>query len=152
MRIPLFAFLTFLLTCTPTMVCAEEVLGRLFFTPEKRAVLERQCQMNIQVQETHTLEGATVHLNGIIQRSSGKKTVWINGVPQNDNATPLGVAAKIAPGDPARASLSAEGESPANLKVGETINRATREKDNGLEGGTIVVGKPSARARDALRP
>ena len=152
MRIPVFKFLAFFLACATTVACAEESLGRLFFTPEKRAVLERQRQMNIQVQETQTLEGATVHLNGIIQRSSGKKTVWINGLPQNDNATPFGVAAKIVPGDPAHASLSAEGESPVNLKVGETVNRATREKDNGLEGGTIVVGKPAARARDAHQP
>ena len=152
MRLMAVKVLAFFLACATSVACAEESLGRLFFTPEKRAVLERQRQMNIQIQETQTLQGASVHLDGIIQRSSGKKTVWINGLPQNDNATPLGVAAKIAPGDPARAALSAEGESPVNLKVGETVNRATREKDNGLEGGTILVGKPSARARNAHQP
>lgn len=143
-------FLVFFLACRVNAAFAEESPGRLFFTPEKRATLERQRQMNIH--ETQTLEGATVRLDGIIQRSSGKKTVWINGQPQNDNATPLGVGAKIAPGDTGRASLSTEGETPATLKVGETINRATREKDNGLEGGTIVVGKRATRARDAHRP
>ncbi len=139
----------FFLVCAAPLAYAEESLGRLFFNPEKRAVLERQRQLNVQVQETQTLEGATVHLDGIIQRSGGKKTVWINGQAQNDNATPLGVAAKIVPGEPGRASLSAEGESPVNLKVGETVNRATRETDNGIDGGKIVVGKPAARARDA---
>ena len=131
------------LACAATPAQAGDLTGRLFFTPEKRAALERQRQTNIQ--ETQTLEGTTVRLDGIIQRSSGKKTVWINGQAQYDNATPLGVGARIAPGDPARAALSAEGESPADLKVGETINHATREKDNGLEGGAIVVGKPAAR-------
>ncbi len=149
MKIAAFRFFILFLTCATPLAYAEEPLGRLFFSPEKRAVLERQRQLNVQVQETQTLEGATMHLDGVIQRSGGKKTVWINGQPQNDNATPLGVAAKIAPGDPGRASLSAEGESPVNLKVGETVNRATREKDNGIDGGKIVVGKPAARARDA---
>ncbi len=46
-------------------------LGRLFFTPEKRATLERQRQLNIQ--ETQTLEGASMSLDGVIVRSSGRE-------------------------------------------------------------------------------
>jgi hypothetical protein len=132
--------------CLSIDAFAEESLGRLFLTPDKRAMLERQRQTNAQVQETQTLQGATMHLNGIVQRSGGKKTVWINGQSQSDDATTFGVTAKIA--DPARASLAAEGEPAVSLKVGETVNRATRETDNGLEGGKILVGKSATHALD----
>lgn len=121
---------------------ADESLGRLFFTPERRAALERQRQLNIQ--ETQTLEGSTVRLDGIIQRSNGDRTVWINGRPQHNGASSFGVTAKVVPGNSSRAALVADGEQPANLKVGETINRATREKQGGLEGGSLVVKPPSA--------
>jgi len=45
---------------------ATDGLGRLFFTPERRATLDRQRQFNIQ--EVRTLEGATVSLDGIVRR------------------------------------------------------------------------------------
>ena len=72
-----------------------EPLGRLFFTPERRAALERQRQLNIQ--ETRTIEGSTVSLDGVVTRSSGKTTVWVNQRPQNENASGTGVTAAVSP-------------------------------------------------------
>ena len=51
-------------------------LGRLFMTPEWRANLERQRQLNIQ--ETRSLEGGAMRLDGVVLRSTGKSTVWVN--------------------------------------------------------------------------
>lgn len=115
----------------------DQPLGRLFFTPEKRAALERQRRLNIQ--EAQTLEGATMSLNGVVLRSSGKKTVWINGRAQQDELSPLNVTAAVKAKEARGALLSANGEPPAELKVGEAINRATREKNNGLQGGSLQV-------------
>ncbi|RLJ63750.1 hypothetical protein [Sulfurisoma sediminicola] len=112
-------------------------LGRLFFTPEKRATLERQRQLNIQ--ETQTLEGATMSLDGVVVRSSGKRTVWINRRAQNDRAAPAGVTAELGSRQPGQAVLQAGEETPARLKVGEAINRATRESSGGLAQGQISV-------------
>lgn len=55
--------------------CAADApeLGRLFFTPEKRAALERQREFNIQ--EAQTLQGNTMSLDGVVYRSGGKSTV-----------------------------------------------------------------------------
>ena len=130
-------------SCTWAATQTDEPLGRLFFTPERRAALERQRQLNIQ--ETQALEGSTVRLDGIVQRSNGDKTVWINGRPQHGHSGAPGVHAKVVSGDPARAALTAEGESNASLKVGETINRATREKQDDLDGGSLVVGPAKRR-------
>lgn len=123
----------------------DSALGRLFFAPEKRAALERQRQLNIQ--ETQTLEGASMSLDGVVVRSSGKRTVWINTRAQHDQAAPAGVTADLAARQPGQAVLQAGEEAPARLKVGETINRATRETAGGLAQGQISVHRPTTPAK-----
>ena len=117
-------------------------IGRLFFTPERRVLLERQRLTNIQ--ESQTLQGATMSLDGVVQRSSGKSTVWINGRAQNESeAARTGVTATVTPKNPGSALL-APGEEPASrMKVGEAMNRATGERDNRLGGGMITT--PAAK-------
>jgi hypothetical protein len=119
---------------------AEEILGRLFLTPARRAMLEQQRQFNLQEQKT--LEGATIRLDGVIVRSSGKKTVWINGQAQYDNDNSLGVETRVAPADPSQAGLSAGNEHQTKLRVGQKINRATQEISDGLNGGRLEVNPP----------
>jgi len=117
-------------------------LGRLFFTPEKRLALEHQRLSNIQ--ETQTLEGAIMSLDGIVQRSSGKSTVWINGHAQDEHeAARTGVTVRLTPKNPGQAQLSPGEESPTQLKVGEAINRATGERNDHLGGG--IVKTPASR-------
>jgi hypothetical protein len=121
---------------------AAEPLGRLFFTPERRAALERQRQYNIQ--ETRTVQGATMRLDGIVRRSSGHTTVWVNGQAQHDRSRDAGVAVALPPQSADAARLSAGDEAPAQLRVGESINRATRETQDGLNGGRIShAAKPA---------
>lgn len=115
----------------------SEPLGRLFLTPERRAVLERQRQLNIQAAQT--LEGSTMSLDGIVVRSSGRSTVWINQRPQTERSLGTGVTTVVTPGNPQRAVLTAGEETPASLKVGESINRGTREKTDNLAGGQVAV-------------
>lgn len=114
-------------------------LGRLFMTPESRANLERQRLYNIQ--ETRSLAGDAMRLDGVVVRSSGKSTIWVNNRPQNENARGTGVVAKPSRQRPGRATLSAGAEPPVDLKVGVTINQATRETSGGLAGGEIRVRK-----------
>lgn len=119
---------------------AAEPLGRLFFTPERRAMLERQRQAGIL--ETQTLEAATLRLDGVVVRSGGRRTVWINGRPQHENETATGVGAAVAPGQPGRARIVAGDEAAADLDVGVSIDRTTRERDDGIAGGRIQVHHP----------
>jgi len=55
-----------------------EPLGRVFFTPEQRTQLEYYKPQH----SGSTGSGRALTLNGIVQRHGGKRTVWINGVPQ----------------------------------------------------------------------
>ncbi len=57
-------------------------LGRLFSTPEKRASLDSaRLRGGVAAITTRTSE---VRLDGIVLRSDGKKTVWLNGAPMHD--------------------------------------------------------------------
>jgi hypothetical protein len=134
------SILFFLGSVSAPAFSAEETLGRLFLTPERRAVLEQQRQYNLQEQKS--LEGASVRLDGVIVRSSGRKTVWINGHSQNDNNSDFGVSASVAPGNAAQAGLSTGGDAQTRLRVGQQINRATREISDGLDGGRLEVKPP----------
>ena len=118
-------------------------LGRLFMTPEWRTNLERKRQLNIQ--ETRSLEGGAVRLDGIVVRSSGKSTVWINNRPQTETDSDTGVSASLSRRNPDRATLTTGAEPPADLKVGVTLNRATRDTSGGLTNGEIRIRRSEPR-------
>ena len=73
---------------TATAFTNAEELGRLFFTPEQRT----------QLDFSYAREASSGHndraliLNGIVQKHGGKRTAWINGIPQqvgnSDEKTP----------------------------------------------------------------
>lgn len=130
----------------PSVPAAAEELGRLFFTAERRAALERQRLLNIQ-ETQQVIEGATLTVSGVVQRSSGKTTTWINNTPQDDRNNATGVRVEIDRADPGRTTVVAGEESPAKLKVGEAINRATRETTSGVGEGRITVKRESAKAK-----
>ena len=98
-----------------TPVHAEEAaLGRLFFTPEKRVILDRQRQSNILT--GREADGAPLTFNGYVRRSGGRETQWINGIAQ---------------GDP---TVSRRG-----LRVGETLDPGSGERQDLLQGGRIEL-------------
>ena len=79
----------------PLHAPAEESLGRLFFTPEKRAALERSRKLNLR--QTQQVEGETMSLNGVVRRSDGRGTAWINGRPHYVADPRQGVAIGLQP-------------------------------------------------------
>lgn len=65
-------------------------LGRLFFTPDQRA----QLDFNFAQGDGSGNNSHVLILNGIVQKHGGKRTAWINGVPQsvrNDERSPESV-------------------------------------------------------------
>lgn len=130
----------------PALTANAQELGRLFFTPERRAALERQRTLNVQ--EAQTLQGTTMSLDGVVYRSSGKATVWINNQAQAENESArTGVSASISPKTPGSAVLKPGEETPARLKVGEAVNRATGERNTRLGGGVVVTPAATAARR-----
>ncbi len=68
-----------LLAFTP-LVHAAEPIGRIFFTPQERALLDSlrtQRAVAIKVRKEPIPEFVTY--NGIVRRSDGQATVWVNG-------------------------------------------------------------------------
>ncbi len=131
------ALLAWALLAAASAANAEE-LGRLFFTPERRATLDRQRSLNIQ--EARTLQGNTMSLDGVVYRSGGKATVWINNQAQAaGDSSRTGVSATVSAKTPGSALLAPGEEAPAQLRVGETVNRATGKRNTRLGGGAVIT-------------
>lgn len=120
----------------PQAARTPERLGRLFFTPETRAELDRQRATNRQ--SGQSLQGERLTLNGTIVRSDGKRTYWINGRQQEGNALPPGVAATTSRNRPAQTTFHVSGEPTTTLRVGESVNRGTEETEPVVPGRTVV--------------
>ena len=138
------ALLAFLLALTPIASAQEssQPLGRLFFTPERRQILDRQRQLNIQ-EKQEVPEDPTLTINGVVTRSSGKRTVWINGVSQNENDNSTGVVVIPNKKDPGKVTVQSNESPSANAKVGDTVNRTSGESTDILNGGSITRNRPT---------
>ncbi|OIR01691.1 hypothetical protein GALL_161930 [mine drainage metagenome] len=108
-------------------------LGRLFFTPEQRRQLDRQRNG----EQRPRADSETLFIDGVVRRSDGATTVWVNGVAQHEGLP--GIRIFPSAQDPSRVTLRIEGGAPVRLRVGEAIKRTTREKDDGLAGGSIHI-------------
>lgn len=105
----------------PCNLLAEPArLGRLFFTPEERAAMDRP--------PAHSFKGKkskkTVRFDGLVMRSSGHRTAWINGTPWHDGEHPEGITINLPPsysGHPGQATLELEGK--PSRRIGESRSR-----------------------------
>ncbi len=77
----------------PATVAQVPQLGRLFSTPEQRAQLDAQrygpppsspALAPPAPPPPPPPPAPPVELNGLVQRSSGRSTVWLNGTPQQE--------------------------------------------------------------------
>ena len=96
----------------------QEPLGRLFFTPQQRAALDRQRQLNPNFNANATDNESSQTLNGEVHRSSGRNTRWINGEASWNNGTPT-----------------------PRVPVGDTFYPGTGEQESLLGGGKIIVNR-----------
>ncbi len=124
---------------------AADPLGRLFFTPEERAQLERQRSRGPVEAAPPELSGVTV--NGLVQRSDGKAVVWLNGVPRPASAPSPGDSLAARPLDPATVVLTTP-QGKVRVKVGETVWLAPGEGgEHGKETRPSGVGAPPEASR-----
>lgn len=87
-----------------SMLADAAQLGRLFFTPEQRAQLDYSHAQDSDSGSNNRM----LMLNGIVQQHGGKRTVWINGVPQpagsSDDKTPESQSVQV-PGKSGKVKL-----------------------------------------------
>ncbi|QID18794.1 hypothetical protein G3580_14895 [Nitrogeniibacter mangrovi] len=84
---------------------AQGPLGRLFFTPEEREAMDRNPTGALAA----PTKAAPRTLDGIVRRSDGKATVWIDGLPQPSHLP-----------SPDAAPVEADDGRWLRLKVGES--------------------------------
>lgn len=104
---------------------APEVPGKLFLSPEKRQSLDRQRQLNLR--EDDGLDNENLRLDGVVQRSSGYNSVWINQRMQPQAQMPGRAGA-----DASSSPVEIEQGRQIHLQVGESVNRNTQERKNVL--------------------
>jgi hypothetical protein len=125
----------FLVIGTTAAAAAEEPLGRLFFTPEQRAALKARGQ----APDAPPTPIDTVRLDGVVSRSSGKSTVWINGRPQHENAAGNPIRTAVSAQRTSRAKITLDRSAPISLRAGETYDRRTSRVTDVIGAGAIRI-------------
>ncbi len=103
---------------------SAEPLGRLFFTPAQRNTLDAGKQLAKPRQASPSGPRAAM-LNGVVTRSDGESTIWVNGhsVSRTGSAA---VNASASVSDPATARVELRGAgNRVKLKVGQRFDRST---------------------------
>ena len=117
-------------------------LGRLFFTPEQRAALDarRKARVPDKPAAAPVTESPVSRVDGAVQRSGGKSTVWVNGETIPENAQPDSARVTPRSPNPGRVSIPAgEGAQRYDLRVGESVDRGSGEVRDILGEGDIKI-------------
>lgn len=123
------ALLLVLLALLPGPAVAEEVLGRLFFTPAQRNTLDAGKQLATPKGKRVVQGPPSVRVDGVVTRSDGESVIWINGKPVNARDA-SGVRAKASRRDPAEVEVRVPGLGrPADVRVGQTLDTASGTVD-----------------------
>jgi hypothetical protein len=116
---------------------ADEPLGRLFFTPQQRATLDAGVPVSRPAPRPAATAPARrpapapapqeLRLGGVVTRSDGERTVWIDGKPYHGgDAGDVRVITDIA--DPGGARIQPRGsQMPIEVRVGQTLDPRTGE-------------------------
>lgn len=112
-------------------VSAAEPLGRLFYTPAQRAQLDTlRAQKNVAPPAQETKEPPVIPealtYSGIVRRSDGRSTVWINNRMVNDGkaADDLSVSSRSRSDDRVSVRLP-QAAGPVELRVGQSFDVQT---------------------------
>lgn len=104
---------------------AEEPIGRLFFTPQQRSQLDRLRQSNGGPVDAADPDSRIITVNGLVRRSSGKDTAWINSAARDArDAAAVGATGRAARGTPGVAVELPSGKR-LSLKAGQTYDPAS---------------------------
>jgi hypothetical protein len=105
----------------PVVGWSAEELGRLFFTPTQRKVLD--AGKLVSTQKVPVKPGPrSVRIDGVVTRSDSDRTIWVNGTAYH-GGSPDGVRVKTNPATPGSASIGVPGKSQSTrVKVGQRID------------------------------
>lgn len=104
---------------------AAETLGRLFFTPAQRDSLDAGKKLKAAPGQSSAVRRgpAEVTLNGVVLRSDGESTVWVNGQSTNPGKASSIIVTPSA--DPSSARISVPGAVSRKMHVGQRLDTRT---------------------------
>jgi hypothetical protein len=115
-----------ILLSLPACAAAADDLGRMFFTPEQRATLDKTRKQNSRSEADREFKPPApplpqnVSVTGMIRRSDGKNTIWLNNRVVDERPA-SGIVARAGKRDnQVRLTLPDAGTS-VELKVGQTL-------------------------------
>lgn len=146
---------------------AQERLGRLFFTPAQRASLDvarsQRARATLSTEKTDE-EAApvpqTITYGGVLRRSDGKTTVWINNqaVKEREPASGGAIVSRVRPDGSVTLQMPQSGRSVI-LKPGQSIELLSGAVEEGysrkLEASKPEpkpAAKPAADAKMGAKP
>ncbi len=142
-------------------IAQEPSLGRLFLTPEQRATLDNARRNRIRaealaatVDKKPKIPAArSVTINGIVSRSDGESTIWVNGRP-TEGQTEDGMRVTISPGSQSSVVLrEPEKGRRVRLKVGQKADLISgRIQESYEQRSTPVAPPPSSEPNAAEHP
>jgi|KBSMisStandDraft_5_1062788.scaffolds.fasta_scaffold00961_9 hypothetical protein len=107
-------------------VASAAELGRMFFTPAQRNTLDVARKQNVRVEIEPSNEPPparlpqNVSVSGVIRRSDGKNTIWVNNRAVTEQQT-SDLEAKVATSDNSVLVRVPESGRSVDVKVGQTI-------------------------------
>jgi hypothetical protein len=137
---------------------AQEI-GRLFFTPAQRAALDSARQQNVRIdltpaeeQETaETAPAGTITFNGIVRRSDGRASVWVNN-RRIDDRDSGNVRILHRDGADSISIQAPNSDSRVNLKVGQNYDTATGQVQENYASRPAPAPRPSAAPQPPSAP
>ncbi|MGH8622341.1 MAG: hypothetical protein ACRET3_09400 [Burkholderiales bacterium] len=150
----------------PVPAPAQERLGRLFFTPAQRASLDiarsqrARAALSTEKSEEAAPVPQTITYGGLVRRSDGRTTVWINNQPVHDreSAGAAAIVGRVRADGSVTLQVPQSGRS-VNLKPGQSVELLSGAVEEGYSRRLEVTkpepkpaAKPAASAKAAKPP
>ena len=150
MRLPVAFAISLSLQLSSLAIAQDEPLGRLFFTPSQRAALDANIRSASKESKSVPLPPPSVTVNGVVTRSDGEGTVWIDGKPhyRNDAGD---IQIRVEPEDPGVVELKVQGVPRRHsVRVGQQLDPATGQTREAFE--TPLNNSGNSGVEPASRP
>jgi hypothetical protein len=133
----------------------SEELGRLFFTPAQRSAMDAGKRLSAApaiIKRAAPRGPRSITLSGVVRRSDGEYTVWVNGRAVGKGGPP-GVSAAPSTNHRSAARVNVRGSNnPVELRVGQQLKGSTGkivetyQSSSGQSTSAAAVPKPTARS------
>ena len=138
---------------------AQERLGRLFFTPAQRASLDiarsqraRTALATEKTEQDATPVPQTITYSGVLRRSDGKTTVWINNqaVHDRESAGAAAIVGRVRPDGSVTLQVPQSGRS-VSLKPGQSVELLSGAVEEGYS-RRVEAPTPKPEPKPAAKP